>query len=65
LPEAIGYLSSHPDTGDRIATLMRMAEAVEGTPEPLLSEEEWAALQEACKVEPEPETDDIEPESPE
>jgi hypothetical protein len=44
---------------------MRMAEAVEGTPEPLLSEEEWAALQEACKVEPEPETDDIEPESPE
>lgn len=65
LPAAIGYLSSHPDTGDRIATLTRMAQTDESTPEPLLSEQEWAALQEVCKVEPEAKTEDAEPESPE
>ena len=61
LPEAVQYLSSHPDTGDRIATLTQMAEAVKSTPEPLLSEDQWSALQEACKVEPEDEPDAGEP----
>ncbi len=65
LPAAIQYLSSHPDTGDRIATLTQMAEAAESTPEPLLSEDGWTALQGVCKVEPEIEGEEVEPESPE
>ena len=51
LPTAIQYLSSHPATDDRIAVLEQLAEGADYEPEPLLSEQGWADLQGACKME--------------
>ncbi len=50
LPTAIQYLSSHPATDDRIAALEELAAAADYEPEPLLSDESWADLQDACHV---------------
>jgi predicted Zn-dependent protease len=53
LPEAIQYLSSHPATDDRIESLEQLAAGADYEPEPLLSDEDWEALQGACRVEEE------------
>jgi Zn-dependent protease with chaperone function len=50
LPRSIQYLSSHPQTEDRIRDLEQLAAQAEHTPAPLLTEEEWSALQKACKA---------------
>lgn len=50
LPTAIQYLSSHPSTDDRIAILEALAAKADHEPRPLLSEQAWADLREACRV---------------
>ena len=42
------YLSTHPNAGDRIDRLSRIAAQATQTPQPLLSEADWADLKKMC-----------------
>lgn len=47
-PRVISYLSSHPHTSDRVATLQALATQTPTRPAPLLGDQEWQTIQESC-----------------
>jgi Zn-dependent protease with chaperone function len=47
-PRVVSYLSSHPHTSDRVATLQALAAQTPTEPTPLLSDQEWQRVQQAC-----------------
>ena len=54
LLEGLVYLSTHPATSERIKALRKMAGQTDYSPVPLLSDEQWKALQQSCRSEGEP-----------
>jgi Zn-dependent protease with chaperone function len=51
LPGALGYLSTHPSTADRIARLRALAAPARPGADPLLPPETWADLRRICQAE--------------
>ena len=47
-PQSLAYLSTHPATADRIATLRALAAGTPPRTTPLMSEPEWQALRTIC-----------------
>ena len=48
MPGAMQYLSTHPQTRDRIEQLSRLAAQAAYTPVPLLPDYEWAEIGKLC-----------------
>ena len=44
----LNYISTHPNNAQRIALLENEAKAYSYTPQPVLTEQEWAALRARC-----------------
>ena len=49
-PRLVSYLSTHPHTADRVATLEALAAGARYQPEPLLSPGEWAGIGGVCET---------------
>lgn len=49
LPRALQYLSTHPNTGDRVKLLAEQAEIAHYPPEPLQSKPRWREVSKRCK----------------
>ncbi len=49
MPDSLQYLSTHPQTGDRIQTLRRLAAQTSGTPRPGAPGLDWADVRSLCR----------------
>ena len=52
VPRFATYLSSHPNTGDRVAQLEQLAAEARYEPRPIMDAATWASVQGACRTNP-------------